>query len=62
MLKRLARARLLTLGGIASLGMLFQTGGCAFDPQTLFSGFVDTFANILIANFVGSLLGGGLGF
>ncbi len=54
--------RFLKLGSLASLGMMFQLGGCTTDPSALIQGFGGTFAAILINQFVGNLFGIGLGF
>ena len=63
MQKTFACTRLLKLSSMAALGMLFQAGGCALDPQALAASFVNTFSTILIGNFVSNFFGvGGLGF
>ncbi len=49
--------RRLRLAGLATTGLLFQAGGCAFDPGQLFATVVTSFVGITVNTFVSSLLG-----
>lgn len=62
MRRKLTSTRLLKLGSIATMGMLFQTAGCAPDLQGLANTFTDLFASFLISTVVGNLFGTSFGF
>ena len=60
MIKKMTSARILKLGSIASVGMLFQAGGCAIDE--LLPTLINTAVGLAINSFVGNFLGVAGGF
>jgi hypothetical protein len=51
--------RLVRLGSIASLGMLFQAGGCAIDTSGIATALVSTFSSLFVNSLVSGFLGTG---
>ena len=49
--------RLMRMGSIATLGMLFQSGGCAINPADLLGSLITTAVNLTINSFVTSAFG-----
>lgn len=62
MRKGFAPTRWLKIGSVVSMGMVFQAGGCAVDPQALAIDLLQTFAGILISTLVNNFFGVGFGF
>ncbi len=48
-------------GSTAGMVVLFQAGGCALDPASLFVLFADTFLTLVVNSFVSQIFGVGFG-